>query len=56
MAIKWCGLYGCFLDDVEEIIEEPTCDMICGECEECCEVLKGGKLRSILDKEGEVDG
>ena len=53
MAYRWCELYGCFLDDVEEIVEEPTCDMICEECEECSEVMEGGRLRPIKESDDE---
>ena len=32
--MKWCNLYNCWCDEVEDIIDELGCDGDCKNCEE----------------------
>lgn len=31
---RWCNLYNCFCNEVDEIIEETFCDGDCRNCED----------------------
>ena len=30
----WCKFYGCWIQDVNFIIDSPVCDMCCGSCDD----------------------
>jgi Zn finger protein HypA/HybF involved in hydrogenase expression len=49
---KWCDNYNVWCNEVEEIIEEPDCDMECKLCDDCSLILDGG--RSVKINEIEV--
>lgn len=36
--MKWCDYYNVWLSELEDIIEEPDCDMFCEICEDCKEI------------------
>ena len=42
MAYAWCGLYGCWANEAEDITEGMgACDYECNGCEESEEVAQG---------------
>lgn len=43
---RWCNCYNCWCEDVHEIMEgNEDCGTWCNDCEDCVEILPGGKVK-----------